>query len=263
MSAQFPVHIQKSNSSDFKGHKATLCNYSKYLKERGHREGTLHAYCSALTHFLRWLTTESPQRQLINIVTVDAFLNEHLPVCNCLPPVYKEYKTVRAALNQLLLLQGESRVKTFAAETTSAVGVTLHEFDVFLRDVCGLSESTRFYRQRFVGSFLHWLSDTSRLYSAKITSKDLVRFVTDQAGHLKPSSIGVLLTSLRSYLRFLQFKGESNISLLAAVPKPPNWSLASLPHSLPVSVMRKLVDFLPRLISLHLSVNVITAWHVA
>ncbi|MCP4377516.1 MAG: tyrosine-type recombinase/integrase, partial [bacterium] len=115
----------------------------------------------------------------------------------------------------------------------------MREFDDFQRDVCGLAKSTRVYRQRYVLTFLVWMFGTSRIDSTRITPEILVRFVTDQAGDLKPSSVGVLLSALRSYLRFLQFKGESNVALLASVPRPPNWSLVPLPPCLSNAEMEK------------------------
>lgn len=232
MSDHFRRATQASIFGNVSGYDAITHHFSTYLKAHGYRDGTRLAYRSALSHFIRWLTTESPQEQTIDNVLVNAFLEQHLPVCHCLPPVFKEYKTVRAALNNLLVSLSEDRLSSSTAQIPPAIDSILREFDDFQLDVCGLSKSTRAYRQRFVRTLLVWLFDTSPVDSAQITPEALIRFVTGQAGNLKSSSIGVLMTALRSYLRFLQFKGESNVTLLAAVPKPPNWSLASLPPCL-------------------------------
>ena len=237
MSEQFTKHIQ-TDSTD--GHGTIIRDFSICLKKRGHSDGTQHAYLSALKHFLCWFKKESPHERTINSETVYIFLHQHLPVCNCLPPVRREYKTIRAALNHLLLIVGEDRLP--AAKVPSAVERILLEFDDFQRDVCGLAQSTRVYRQRFVRLFLCWLFGTSKVDSTKITPETLLRFVTDQAVVLKPSSVSVLLSSLRSYLRFLQFKGEGNVSLLASVPRPPNWSLAQIPPCLSSAEMEEFLE---------------------
>ena len=91
------------------------------------------------------------------------------------------------------------------AKIPPAIKNILFEFDGFQRDVCGLAESTRVYRQRFVRTFLVWLFGTSAVDSTKISPEALSNFITDQTGGLKPSSIGVCLISLRSFLRFLQY----------------------------------------------------------
>ena len=232
MSDHFRRHTQASVFGNVNRYDAITHHFSTYLKAHGYRDGTRHAYRSALSHFISWLTTESSQAQTIDNVLVNAFLEQHLPVCHCAPPVFKELKTVRAALNKLLVLLGEDRLSPFTVQVPPSIDGILREFDDFQRDVCGLGKSTRAYRQRFVRSLLVWLFATSPVDSAKITPEALIRFVTGQAGNLKSSSIGVLMTALRSYLRFLQFKGESNVALLAVVPRPPNWSLASLPPCL-------------------------------
>lgn len=227
MTEQFTKHIQ-TDSTD--GHENIIRDFSIYLKKRGHSDGTQHVYLSALTHFLCWFKKELPRKRTIDSETVYIFLHQHLPVCNCLPPVRREYKAIRAALNHLLLILGEDRFP--ASKVPSAIECRLLEFNNFQRDVCGLAKSTRVYRQRFVRIFLCWLFGTSKVDSAKITPETLLRFVTDQAVVLKPSSVSVLLSALRSYLRFLQFKGECNVALLASVPRPPNWSLATIPPCL-------------------------------
>lgn len=239
MSEQFPKRVQFSISGDSNGYETIAGDFSDYLKSRGHSASTRHAYHSALMHFVGWFKTECPQDRTINSSAICAFLHQHIPICHCTPPVYKEIKTVRAALNQFLLMLEQDRLQTLDSEISSAVEFELREFDDFQRDVCGFTESTRAYRRRFVRTFLVGLHGTGRINSENITPEVLVKFVTGKATHLKPSSVGVLLSSLRCYLRFLQFRGESTISLMATVPRPPNWSLTTLPPCLNAVEMTK------------------------
>jgi site-specific recombinase XerC len=141
--------------------------------------------------------------------------------CTLSDPVVKAQKTVRAALHQLLLMLGCERPMLDASKGSVAIERSLHQFDDYLHDVCGLTESTRLSRKRQVRVFLVELFGTEPINPLKITPDILFKFVTNKAVRLKPSSVGVLLGALRSYLRFLQFKGESNVALIAAVPRPP------------------------------------------
>ena len=134
---------------------------------------------------------------------------------------------------------GCERPLPVASKGSVAIERTLFQFDKYLHDVCGLTESTRLSRRRQVRIFLVELFGSKPINPLKITPDILLKFITIKATKLKPSSVGVLLSSLRSYLRFLQFNGESNIALMAAVPRPPNWSLASLPPSLSDTDMEK------------------------
>ena len=239
MSKQHPKHGRVSFAADGICYKTITNDFSDYLKERGHSKGTQHAYHSALMHFVCWLKLDSSQYSIINADTVTVFLQEHLPACHCPSPVFKELKTVRAALNQLLLMMGQDKLQSLASKGSAAVEHALSQFDDFQRDVCGLTESTRIYRQRFVRTFLVKLFGNGIIDPVSITPEILIKFVTDEATGLKPSSVGVLLSALSSYLRFLQFKGESNVALNSAVPRPPNWSLASLPPCLSDIEMKK------------------------
>ncbi len=130
------------------------------------------------------------------------------------------------------MLLDHKRLLPGVSKGSVVIEYSLHQFDDYLDNVCGLTESTRLNRQRQVRTFLVELFGAGPINPLHITPEILIKFVTNKAASLKPSSVGVLLGSLRSYLRFLQFKGESHISLAAAIPRPPNWSLTSLPPSL-------------------------------
>lgn len=239
MSEQFSNELSATVTGKNDGYKTVIRHFSTYLKERGHSDGTTHHYRSALIHFTRWLTEKPALTSVITSRDVSNFLQEHLPVCSCPAPVVKNQKITRAALNNLLLMLGHERILPNVYKGSQAVEYALQQFDHFLRKVCGLTESTRLSRQRQVRRFLVEIFGTGSIDVDKITSKTLIKFVTDSAAHLKPSSVGVLLTALRSYLRFLQFNGESDIALAGSVPRPPNWSLSSLPPSLKETEMAK------------------------
>ena len=179
MSEQFTSHCPVSVADNRNVYKTIINDFAAHLEARGHSEGTQHAYLSALSHFVRWLQEKPSRKRAINSVSVCAFIQEHLPVCHCPAPVSKEIKTVRAALNQLLLMHGYERLLTGSAKGTAAVEQTLYQFDVFLRDVCGLTEPTRLNRQRQVRPFLMHLYGTGPVEPQRITPEVLVKFVTD------------------------------------------------------------------------------------
>lgn len=207
-------------------------SFELYLQTRGYRSSTRRAYLASLRHFVSWLETGDGWGRRVDCEAVRIFLQEHLPVCRCPEPVRKHVKTVRAALNQFLLLQGEPRVLPIAEQTSPQIETAVERFDQYLRDVCGQSEATRWYHRRHAREFLSWLSDGRQLSLAQITPEALCRFVTDKAGGCRPGSTGVLVYSLRTYLKFLQFNGHVAPLPAASIPRPPNWSAANLPKTL-------------------------------
>lgn len=64
------------------------------------------------------------------------------------------------------------------------------------------------------------------------TAEYLCRFVSKKSAFFRSNNIGVLVYSLRAYLKFLQLNWYVTPSLAATIPRPPNWSGASLPQAL-------------------------------
>jgi site-specific recombinase XerD len=212
----------------------SINRFEVHLEKRGHTNLTKLSYLSSARHFYSWLEIRNLAKIKINKKLVQEFLYEHLPICCCPEPVYKDLKTVRASLNQLLLMEGYDRIKTIMepAMRNIEVEVEIDIFDKYLKNVCGYAEATRWYHRRHIREFLLWLFGDYPICADKIKAEQLCRFVSEKAGNIRSSSIGVVVYSLRTYLRFLQLNGHVTPSLKATIPRPPNWSGASLPHSL-------------------------------
>lgn len=233
MSKQILQHGKAHIEDDRAGHEAIICNFLSYLKARGHTEATINHYHYALKQFLCW-SSAKPQEEnkVINKEAVSIFLEKHYSSSHSSQPMFKDLNTTRAALNQMLLMLGYSRLQPHCIQCSTSIATILRQYDIFQRDVRGLKESTRFNNQHRIRRFLMKLFGAGQVVLKNITSELLLEFITSVETHLKPSSVLQMLSTYRSFLQFLQFKGESNIALLASVPSPPNWSLSSLPPSL-------------------------------
>lgn len=219
------------------GPRDLLAGLSSYLQARGHRERTRQAYLASAEHFLRWASEGSdPEAGPASVDLTPAaayhFLVTHLPTCRCPSAGLRDVKTVRAALRHLLAMAGTGPLRTAGQAMSGEIEAAVDEFDRHLREVCGLAEATRWYHRRHARAFLGWLAADRPVAFSEITPGVLMRFVTERAADYRPGSVGVLAYSLRSYLRFLAFRGLAPASLVSAIPRPPNWSLAGLPSSL-------------------------------
>jgi len=213
--------------------------FERYLKQRGHSYSTRHSYLSSSKHFLCWLDTRPRSQKKVNSDSIQSFLRKHLPVCRCPMPVHKNLNMVRAALNQMLSMQGHERIRTVIDRSCPEIEAEIDLFDKYLQKICGHSEATRWYHRRHVRKFLLWLFNDKAILRSRITSGTLCSFVSEQAARLRASSVGVLVYSLRSYLKFLQLNGYVTPSLKAKIPRPPNWSQASLPKALNSTEMKR------------------------
>jgi len=122
-------HRALAHSSD-----SLIQEFETHLKARGHRDGTLHAYLESARHFLRWLDEQPATQRRVVAETVRNFLQVHLPVCDCPQPVTRNLKTVRASLNQLLLMQGNDRLRLFGSRATDNIEASITQFDRYMKE---------------------------------------------------------------------------------------------------------------------------------
>jgi site-specific recombinase XerD len=229
MSTQTQPHSSQSRIGHAHSLSQLANQYSTFLEARGHTQQTSHAYLESIHHFFSWLAQELHGSNEIDAHSVREFLREHLPVCQCQHPAPRHVKTVRAALNQLLLMLGQDRIHASDSPASAAIEASLLQFDAYLRDVCGLAPITRHSRCRYVKQFLtHLFGDKALVYEC-IDAAKLINFITQQGRHYQPATLGAVAGALRSYLRFLQFTGAMPATMATAIPSPANWRLATLP----------------------------------
>ena len=66
-------------------------------------------------------------------------------------------------------------------------------------------------------------------------------FILERAGQCGTPTTQALITSLRAFLRFLNFRGEFRDDLALAIPAVAHWRLARLPHCLSADEVNRLV----------------------
>lgn len=222
------------NQPSFKSRTNLINRFGRYLKNLGYTDCTRQSYLSATRHFFIWVETTPRYFNQISRESIKMFLKEHLPICCCPGPVYKDFKTVRAALNQMLSMNGYEKIRTGGnkAPMTPELDIEIDLFDKYLQKICGHAYATRWYHRRNVRKFLLWLFDGQGISRNKITPEVLCNFVSEQAIILSPNSVGVLVYSLRTYLKFLQINGHVTPSLKGKIPRPPSWSQTNLPPAL-------------------------------
>ena len=206
--------------------------YIEQLISKGYALGTIHHYICAIEHFSRWLEHRRIPKDAIYRKHIQSFIEHHLPKCQCPIPAVKHLKTVRAALAQLINLIGNIEPLPILQGSSLVIETAISSYDDFLLRVAGLSPATRFYRRRYAREFLTAVFRKSPLDYKRLTPQLILRYVVKRALGLQPASVAVMTCSLRRYLKFLQLNGQIDAALVAAVPKTPNWSLASLPSTL-------------------------------
>ncbi len=210
-----------------------LERYVAYLVARGHRLAVVHQYVLAAEHFGRWVG-----RRRINQHRVRQFIRRHLPVCRCSTPAIRNLNCVRAALNRLLEMVSTGAVTSLVRQ--SFVEKLLSQYAHHLECVQGLAAQTISYRLRYARRLLRRGRIYRASHLAKLTVDRIRRFVSGEGRRCQPSSGQVIASSIRSFLRFLQFQGLADSNLAAAVPTFANWRLASLPTTVSAAELERL-----------------------
>ena len=207
-----------------------LDDFALDLQARGHVLTVIQSYGQIAEHFSRWLATQHlPMRQLDELV-VEQFICGHLSHCHCPRPAPTHPGNCRSALTRLLVfLRQTHQIRAAVSEPVSKVERLVKQYDRHLDEVAGLTLATRQYRCRYAREFLRTRQRQGRIQLSNLSAKTLTRYVERRAQGLKPASLRVLTTALRSLLSFLHFSGRLRQSWAQAVPRPAAWPRRSLP----------------------------------
>ncbi len=147
--------------------------------------------------------------------TIRQFIS-HLRAIGCIPPLLPEVDA-------------------------SAAGEWVRAFGEFLRVERGLSASTLTGYLPVVRCFLanQFPGETMRFNTLRAI--DVHRFIVQQAQARSVTHAKLVVTALRSFLRFLQERGLLAVDLAAAVPGVAGWRLSHVPKALPAGQVERLL----------------------
>jgi site-specific recombinase XerD len=121
----------------------------------------------------------------------------------------------------------------------------LVEYDTHLEQVAGLALSTRQSYGRMVRRFITSCFGAERPDWQAVTAPMITAFVTREAARCRGYGRKTPSVAVRSFLRFLVFRGEIRPGLEAAAPTPPQWKHASLPPRLTSEEVERVVAVYP------------------
>jgi integrase len=76
----------------------------------------------------------------------------------------------------------------------------------------------------------------------RLRARDVIAFVQREAGRHGRGYILQVVTALRSFLRFLRYRGDITTDLAAAVPSVASWPRSDLPKHLPAEAVQAVLD---------------------
>ena len=116
------------------------------------------------------------------------------------------------------------------------------EYRRYLLRERGLAESTLVNYIPFTEQLLFNSFGDGDLNLAELSTADVTKFLQNRAHQLSPGRAKLLVTALRSFLRYLQREGKILVDLARCVPPVATWSLSTLPKFLPAGAVQRVLD---------------------
>ncbi|MGB7989692.1 MAG: site-specific integrase [Candidatus Methylophosphatis roskildensis] len=123
------------------------------------------------------------------------------------------------------------------AEATP-IQMVVGAFAQHLRQDRALSHATFVQYVPFIEQFLAERFGNGVIDLSDLCAADVVGFVRRQAVRLSQVRARCATIALRSFLRYLRYRGEIRLDLAAAVPSVPNWSMTGIPRAIAAAHVR-------------------------
>jgi integrase/recombinase XerD len=213
---------------------AHLDGFATLLGGQGYAPATVRQKLDLLADFSAWLAEHDVPLAVLAEAHAGQFLTEY----HCRARRGDAW-TIRQLI-RYLRDNGRIAVPPLQVDPTAA-GDLLRAFGGFLRTERGLSVSTlanylpiarNFVDEQFGGKALHF---------DDLRAVDIHRFIIRRARAGARSRAKLVVTALRSFLRFLQHRGLLSTDLAAVVPGVASWRLAHLPKALPAEQVELLL----------------------
>ena len=199
----------------------------------GYARSTIRGHLWPLADFGRWLRRHGIGVEALNAATVERYLDERRGRGRCGP-------NTRTALTHVLAhLRDRQVIPTVqAAVARSAIE---NRYEAYLRAERGLTTATVINYCPFIQRLLRERFGHGPLAVGQLTAADLSRFVLCHAHAMSPGRAKLMVTALRSFVRFLLQHAEIDTDLTACVPTVANWRLATVPKYLAPQEVERLL----------------------
>jgi site-specific recombinase XerD len=208
--------------------------YARRLREDGYALHSGFVQLRLLGCFNRWLDRKRLTSEDVDAAIIEQYLRGRAQS-------RKLRRGDSAALFRLLtMLRPEGSGMTAPPQTP--VEVTLGHFQQYLRQERSLSEATVINYTPVARSFLSERFPKGALDFQQIAAADITAFVQRQAALVTSKRAPLVVTALRSFLRYLFLRGIVAMDLATCVPTIATWSLSQVPRFLAGEQIQKILD---------------------
>jgi len=213
--------------------------FSGGLKTVGYSWWTARVFLRAADHIGRYAESQGGDIYDLDWGTLTSF-EAHLSTCSC--PGSSRCKTVdvvRGAKHFINHLRENDILKIPPVDDMKKItSPVVLDFQYWLRAHRGLSESTVGHYSQAASQFLTDQGVDPSCYDAKTIRK----FVLGRAQVQGYGATKTLITGLRTFMRYLASQGMCRSGLDEAIPAVAHWRLATIPRSLPIHDVERILD---------------------
>jgi integrase/recombinase XerD len=201
--------------------------FAAQLSRQGYAPDTIRAKRDLLADLSRWL-----ERRKLCLTALDERRMGQFQANRCRRG--KMRRGDPATAEQLLQYLREHGHIAPAAQAVDvrAAALVARDFEAFLRSERGLSTATVVSYLTVVRRFLHEQFGRKALRMEQLRARDLHRFVVREIERVSRTHGKIVITAMRSFLRFSLLRGALQTDLARTLPGVATWRLSHLPRSL-------------------------------
>jgi hypothetical protein len=199
--------------------------YLKRIEQEGFLPSSVPMQMYGIARFSNWLQTRQPDLRLLDEATIERFLRRDQNIV---------HNAESGPLWRLLAMLRESGVA--AAKPPEPISDQRRFFDEYRRYLLqerGLAEATLLNYVPFAEQLLSNRFGQSDISLTELTATDVTKFLQERAHQLSRGRAKLLVTALRSFLRYLRHQGEISLDLAGCVPRMPAFQLKRATKSSP------------------------------
>jgi len=220
-----------------------LVPFARAMREQGYARYSLYRQVLLAACFSEWLRQRDVALRRITSDHPQQYLR-------CRARQVRLCRGDAAALRHLLgFLRGQRVIlpekKGSARPLTPAQRCT-QGYEHYLREARGLARATIVNYVPFIRSFLQDRFGDGPVTLSHLSARHVVGFVQREAPRLHPKRAKLLTSALRSFLRYVRYRGRAKLDLAAAVPVVANWSMSSIPRAIATDQVRQLLASIDR-----------------
>jgi integrase/recombinase XerD len=203
----------------------------------GYAKSSLRREIRLAAGFSQWLKQEGVGLQGVGADQVSRYLRDrHRKV----RPGPGDAAALRHLL-EFLRREGVIAAEPIIARRLTPADRVGRAYEQYLRDVRALASATITNYVPFIQGFLTAQFGEGPVRLARLTARDVVRFVQRQAPRLHLKRAKLLTVALRSFFQYARYRGAVTRDLAAAVPAVANWSMPSIPRAIGEEQIRQLL----------------------